>query len=479
MDEVVAIDAARVAGELGLTTAQIENVTALLDAGNTVPFITRYRKEQTGNLDEEQIRAVEARVRSLRQLAERAQTILRLVDTQGQLTPELRAAILAADSLKRLEDLYLPYRPKKRSRAMMARERGLGPLADRLWKQDPSLTDLDAAAAALIDPEKELPGVAEVLQGVGDILAEQIGENPEVRERARKTAWQTGKLSVSATKGGQEKEAGQEYRDYFDYSETVAQIPPHRVLALNRGEKAGALRVKFEWDDARIRAQVAMMLRLTQHRFAAFVQACAADALTRFIQPSLEREIRRELTDKAEAHAVSVFARNLRSLLLQPPLRGQRVVAIDPGFKTGCKLAALDEFGNCLATDLIYVTGSAEKKAAARQKLAQFATEHGAKLFAIGNGTACRETEELISETITEHLPDARYVIVNEAGASIYSASNVAREEFPALDATARGTISIGRRLLDPLSELVKIEPQHIGVGMYQHDVRTRWWSLA
>ena len=472
MDESPRIDFSRVASETGFTREQVENVTALLDEGNTVPFITRYRKEQTGNLDEEQIREIRQRVRSLRQLSERAQTILRLIHTQGKLTPELRETILQVDTLKRLEDLYLPFRPKRTSRAQQARGRGLAPLAERIWNQDSSLGDLDAAAAELVNPEKELPGVAEVLHGAADIIAERISEDAEVRERARKTAWQTGCLSVAAGKADAEK--AKEYRDYFDYSEAVVKIPPHRVLAINRGEKDGALRVKFEWDGGRIGAQVSTTLRLLEHRFAQFMQDCATDALSRLIGPSLEREIRRELTDRAEAHAVGVFAKNSRHLLLLPPLKGRRVLAVDPGFRTGCKLAALDEFGICLATDVLYVTGSAEKKQAARQKLAEFFREHGCHLFAIGNGTACRETEELISEMIAEQLPEARYVIVNEAGASIYSTSTVAREEFPDLDATLRGTISIGRRLQDPLSELVKIDPQHIGVGMYQHDVSPR-----
>jgi uncharacterized protein len=462
------IDFSRVASELGFAPAQVKNVVAMLDEGNTIPFITRYRKERTGNLDEEQLRAIQSRVEALRQLAERSQTILRLIETQGKLTPELRAEIEKADSLKRLEDLYLPYRPKKRSRASAARERGLEPLALRIWKADPDLTDLEAAAAGFVNPEQELPTTAEVLQGAADIIAEQIGDDAEVRARVRKLSWQTGRLSVSAT--DKAAEGGQAFRDYFEYGEAASKVPPHRTLALNRGEKAGHLRVKFEWDDPKVQDAVVQQLQLETHRFAPFLKSCAVDALSRLIHPSLEREVRRELTEKAEAHAVAVFARNLRSLLLQPPLQGRRVLAIDPGFRTGCKVALLDEIGNCLLTDVIYLSG-AEKKGAAKTKLAGLMQEHQCRLIAIGNGTACRETEELITELIAEGLPDVQYIIVNEAGASIYSASLIAREEFPDFDATVRGTISIGRRLQDPLSELVKIEPQHIGVGMYQHDV--------
>ncbi|MEX0717069.1 MAG: Tex family protein [Planctomycetaceae bacterium] len=469
MTEGPSIDLAGVADELHFAHQQVVNVVALLDEGNTVPFITRYRKERTGNLDEEQIRAIERKVTALRQIAERAATILRLVDAQGKLTPKLRREIEGARSLKRLEDLYLPFRPKRRSRATIARERGLEQFADRIWSQDASLADLDAAAASLVDPAKELPDSAAVLQGAADILAERIHEDADARDAARKVARETGRLVASATGAGQA--TGQAYRNYFEFSQRAIDIPPHRAMALNRGEKESALKVRFEWDDDKAQAAVAGRSNLDAHRFSAFLSKCLNDALSRLIRPSLERELRRELTERAETHAVSVFARNLRNLLLQPPLPGKKVLALDPGFRTGCKLAVLDECGRSLATDVISITGSAEKKDATKARLATFLAEHECRLIAIGNGTACRETEEIVAETIAEHAPDARYVIVNEAGASIYSTSTVAREEFPELDATVRGTISIGRRVQDPLSELVKIEPQHLGVGMYQHDV--------
>ncbi len=467
MDAAAPIDFSKIAAQLKLREPQVRQVAALLDDGNTVPFITRYRKEQTGNLDEEAIRQIQEQVDSLRQLAERRQAILRLIESQGKLTPELRTEIESADSLKRLEDLYLPYRPKRQSRATKAKDRGLEPLADAIWNQ--TISDLNQAAGEYVNADKEVNTVEDALNGASDILAERISETAAVRDACRKLANDTGTLEIQATKEG--KESGSDFRDYFDYSERVSKIPPHRVLAINRGENTGMLRVRFGWNDARAGVTVSFHYRFPDHRFSQFLTDCAEDALSRLIKPSLEREIRRELTEAAERHAVEVFAQNLRSLLLGAPLPSTRVVAIDPGFRTGCKIAALDESGNLLAHDVISILGKDEQHAEARQKLQDFLKEHDAKLIAIGNGTACRETEELVSDLIEQSMPDVRYVVVNEAGASVYSASSVARDEFPNLDATVRGTVSIGRRLQDPLSELVKIEPQHIGVGMYQHDV--------
>jgi len=469
MGESQAIDLSHVADELGLKIRQVDGVMSLLDDGNTVPFITRYRKEQTGDLNETQIRDIAQRVDLLRQLVERSAAVLRLIEAQGKLMPELQAAIAQAETLKRLEDIYLPYRPKRASRASQARDRGLEPLADRIWNDDPALGPLETAAGEFVDPAQNLPGTVEVLQGAADIIAERISDSTDLRERVRSLAWSTGRLSVSVTKTGAEQ--GQEYRNYFDYSEAISRIPLHRVMAINRGEDASALRVKFECDRARIERVVADYFELSHRRQTEYLTECATDAVSRLILPSLQREFRRELSERAERHAVDVFAENLRHLLLQPPLCGERVVAIDPGFRTGCKIAVLDDCGNLLAHDVIFVTGPAEKRAANRLKLAGMLQQHDCNLVAIGNGTACRESEELVAEMIAADRPDARYVIVNEAGASIYSASEVAGEEFPNLDATVRGTISIGRRLQDPLSEQVKIDPQHLGVGLYQHDV--------
>ena len=465
------VDIKRVAAELHLRYDQVQHTVQLLDEGNTVPFITRYRKERTGNLHEEQIRAIQERVLSLRHIFERASDILRLIEAQGKLTPQLKSEIEQADSLKRLDDLYLPFRPKRRSRATMAKERGLEPLADAIWSQLLAQTGLADAAAKYVNAEQELPDTNKVLEGAADILAERIADDANLRELCRKVAKETGRLASFGTKSADQTHP--EFRDYFDYTEPVSKIPPHRILALNRGEEQKALRVSFNWDDQRAEKVASDHLQIERHRCREFLAACATDALARFIQPALDREFRRDLTEKAERHAISVFAQNLRNLLLQPPLHSQRVLAIDPGFRTGCKLAVLDEVGGVVVVDVMYIL-SDEKKLDAKAKLAEMIRQHGCQVIVIGNGTACRETEELVAELISSQCPEIQYIVVNEAGASIYSTSSVAQQEFPQLDAIARGTISIGRRLQDPLSELVKIEPQHIGVGMYQHDLNIK-----
>ena len=585
------LDCSRIAQDLQIRRVQVESVVQLLDEGNTVPFITRYRKERTGGLNEEVIRQIQARIAQMRALAERKQTVLKSIENQGKLTDELRAAILAADSPKRLEDLYLPYKPKKRTLATEARERGLEPLALAVWSRDPAVNNLAEVLPTLVNPEKGLNSPEEVLAGVQHILAEMIAETADVRAAVRAVLWESGKLCTSKHEKLPENQ-GLDYKDYFQFTEPVRHIPPHRILAINRGEKENALAVRLEFDADRVQQAAWSALgqrlaaiapqpvalgstptegqpqapggrepkaesrdSLADHPHAEFLKAVTADALSRLLLPSLEREIRRELTQKAEQHAVSVFARNLRSLLLAPPLRGRRVLAIDPGFRTGCKAAVLDEVGNLLEDAVIYPHPPQNKKDEARQKLEELVRRHQVQVIAIGNGTACRETEELISDLIAllerrrtgaepvptasaavpdiavaplptelpappltaEALPEQvaaetapalppaevppplpeaaapeavappappaelppappelAYVIVNEAGASVYSASAVGREEFPNYDATTRGTISIGRRLQDPLSELVKIDPQNIGVGLYQHDVSPR-----
>ncbi|HEY7428440.1 MAG TPA: Tex family protein [Gemmataceae bacterium] len=657
------LDLSRIAQDLQIRKIQVENVVQLLDEGNTIPFITRYRKERTGGLNEDVLRTIQERVQLLRQLAERKQTILRSIDNQGKLTPELRAAILAADNPRRLEDLYLPYKPKKRSLAMAARDKGLEPLALAIWHGDPAVGNLGEVLPSMLNPEKELATPEQVLEGVQHILAETVAESADVRAGVRNVLWDTGKLCTNKSEKLAEGQ-GLEYKDYFQFTEPVRHIPPHRTLAINRGEKENALQIKLEWD-AETGLRVALERlplpapgsspslpeaiapppapseapppepaptteavpqtetspapmaeapspsvetpaptaetappvaeapapapeaaapkpepapvpptprvditplpqraeALRKHSHADFLRQVTADALTRLLVPSLEREIRRELKGRAEDHAVSVFARNLRSKLLAAPLRGRRALAIDPGFRTGCKLAVLDEIGNLLEDGVIYPhTGS--KRHEAKAKLEELVRRHQVHVIAIGNGTACRETEEVVSELIAEldarrrgevppapppqapaapaaeaappaaaesipvpaaaeaaapsqpeasaanplpeatpaaettpplaeaaaapapaeppppppeplpdALPELAYVIVNEAGASVYSTSPVGKEEFPSFDATLRGTISIGRRLQDPLSELVKIDPQHVGVGLYQHDV--------
>lgn len=474
MDNKLQVPLEQIAGELSLEVRQVAAVVQLLDSDNTVPFITRYRKEQTGNLDEVQIRDIERRVQFQRQLTEKAANILRLIEGQGKLTDELKQQIESATTLKRLDDLYLPFRPKRKSRAEAARQKGLELLAQLI--REGKADSLEATAAEYVDSEKDVPDVAAALAGASDIIAEWISEDVSIRDLSRKLAWRTGSLSASAAKsnGDAGSEVPGEFQNYLGFEDQVWRIPPHRVLALNRGEKANALRVKFDWDRELARKNISAACNLESHPQLNLMTECVRDCVERLIHPSIEREVRRELTEQAERHAIEVFAKNLRSLLLQPPLRNEKVLAIDPGFRTGCKLAALDEFGQCQHHDVIYVTGSAGKKAKTLEKLAGILKEHECSLIAIGNGTACRETEELVSELISSSCPECRYVIVNEAGASVYSASSVAGDELPDYDATVRGTVSIGRRLQDPLSELVKIDPQHIGVGMYQHDMSAR-----
>jgi uncharacterized protein len=620
------LDLSRIAQDLQIRKVQVESVVQLLDEGNTVPFITRYRKERTGGLDEEVIRTIQHRVGQLRQLADRKQTILKSIENQGRLTDELRQALLAADTSKRLEDLYLPYKPKKATLASKARERGLEPLAAAVWTRDPAVANLGEVATSMVNPEKELNTPADVLAGAGHILAELIAETADVRAAVRSVLWETGKFCTSKHEKLQ-PEQGLEYKDYFQFTEAIRTIPPHRILAINRGEKENALQVKLEFDAEGVQRRALDKLPvpssapapapvptaegtpppadrppehgprhgpprgpaplrdpLQDHPHAEFLRGVLNDALSRLLLPSLEREIRRELTTIAEEHAVSVFARNLRNLLLQPPLHGKRVLALDPGFRTGCKVACLDETGNLLEDGVVYPHQPQNKREEAKARLEDLIRKHNLAVIAIGNGTACRETEELVSEliarleapaaapppapeatpapvnngtvyaadapTVTVTAPvadppavaapetppaapalpapgevgavalapvetppapaaeapaplppvpesaappaptpqpppapeppaprtpiEVAYVIVNEAGASVYSASAVGREEFPNFDATLRGTISIGRRLQDPLSELVKIDPQNIGVGLYQHDVSPR-----
>jgi protein Tex len=468
------IDLAPVSHGLSLPIAQVESVVRLLDAGNTIPFITRYRKDQTGGLDEEQVRQIQDRVGRLRALAERKQTILRSIEGQGKLTPELAKAIETADSIKRLEDLYLPFKPKKQTLATLARERKLEPLATEILLASPQAENLDTRAADFVDPDRQVNNIADVLLGVGHILAEDFSERADLRGRLRRIVKRTGQLVSAKTEIAEQQ--GKEFRDYFEFREAISKIPPHRVLAINRGERAKMLRVKIEADQAAMSQEAESMLVPPEHPHVDFLKACAHDALERLVLPSLEREIRREITEAAETHAVEVFAKNLRNLLLLPPVRGRRVLAVDPGFKSGCKLAALDEFGNLIDQTVIHLVGKEERKAEGRAKIVELIKQHSLQLIALGNGTACRETEEILGELLANELKDdgVAYVIVNEAGASVYSTSPIGREELPQYDATLRSSISIGRRLLDPLSELVKIDPGSLGVGLYQHDVKAK-----
>ena len=639
MNSTISVDLGHLARDLNLPADKVDRTVALLDEGNTVPFITRYRKDLTGGLDEEQIRAIQSRIGKLRQLAERKQTILKTIEAQGKLTPELAEQIQNATTPKRLEDLYLPYKPKKQSLASIAREKGLEPLAIEIVESHPAAADLQARAAEFVDVAKELPTAAEVLEGVGHLIAERYSENAELRGRLRRIFHRSGKIvcirveappapaaapaeaaseappetaavlpaaAANEGEGGQRGEGeigthhpvamdaaavtadaetlvadsatlpmsaiadavraakaeaestaiespasavdqegesrGEEegeaiaaeqaspplphspthnpetgelpataepprlftppatvpipvadikkknkkkkkkvlsehaFKDYYDYSEPLHRVPPHRVLAINRGERARAIRVRIEADERAMEQDAIHYFVAPDHPHAEFLRQCVRDALTRLLIPSLERELRREQTEKAEEHAVDVFIRNLRKLLLQQPVRSRRVLAIDPGFKSGCKLVALDEFGNLLGHGVVYVIGKEDRRAKARQRLAEFARQHNVSVIAIGNGTGCRETEQLVADVLGEELKDRdmSYTVVNEAGASIYSTSPLGREELPQSDALQRGAVSIGRRLLDPLSEMVKINPANLGVGLYQHDLKAK-----
>ena len=618
---------------LGIPLRQIQTVAELLDEGNTIPFIARYRKDQTGGLDEVQLRKIQARLEKIAQLNERKQAILRSIESQGLLTDELREKIESASTSKRLEDIYLPYKPKKQTLAASARERGLEPLADAILAAAEA-GNLEEIAAPFVSTEKGVNSVQDALAGAGHIIAERFSENIELRQALREILQRSGKIVCSqmenvsseaveqfikaestpaqaaeepaaeeavaeesvaeesvAEEAVAEEPAAEEpateeavveepaaeepvaeepvaeepateepvadsveadaaeidvafalaqnaladkdqvvvsknalkrqhkaelharevaaagdlaaiptpqktaqkkkksdkkaeleqklhkaFMDYFNFQEDIRKIPPHRILALNRGERAKVLRVKLEYDSPSMKSRVNELSIPANHPYADFLSNCAEDALVRLTMPSLEREARRELTERAETHAVDVFAKNLSNLLLQPPVRNLRVLAADPGYKSGCKLVALDQFGNFLDRNVAYIAGKKSKNDENKQIVLDMVTKNGINVVAIGNGTACRETEEFFANLIatTEEMKNVSYVIVNEAGASVYSASPLAREEFPEFDATVRGSISIGRRLLDPLSELVKIDPANIGVGLYQHDIKTK-----
>ena len=672
MYEATSFECSRIAQDLQVRKVQVESVVQLFNEGNTVPFITRYRKERTGGLDEDAIRLIQTRLNFLKQLNERKETILKSIESQGKLTEELRREILNAPTVRRLEDLYMPFKPRKKNLAQAAREKGLEPLALAIWFSDPAVGNLAELLPSLINPEKQLNTVEEVQTGVQHLIAEMINETAEVRAQVRRVLWKTSAVGSVRSEKAREGQ-GNEFKPYFQFKEPTQDIRPHRILALNRGEKEGVLKVKLEWPTEAIQQTALAVLAehllkdagkpapmpapapapvpatlspemppaeappaealsappmetppaeappvetssappmetppaeappappidpppaaplveslsteakpaLTGEPLAdglefrsphsAFLKICLDDCLNRLLLPSLEREIRSELTDEAELHAVKVFAHNIRSLLMQPPLIGRRVLAIDPGFRTGCKLAALDEFGNLLGQTVIFphgggpggnkrrekkpkeqpapatpsptptapeapppppepaapsmetpvptpeladtttptpemgptpaaeapgspesapvahAPGSSEpttpaapeaptidKRAEAKTKLVEFVQQHHLDIIALGNGTACRETEEIIAEIIASNLPELAYVIVSEAGASVYSVSPIAKDEFPNLDATVRSGASIGRRLQDPLSELVKIDPQSLGVGLYQHDM--------
>ncbi len=465
MDEIVRI----LAAELGKDPKHIENVITLLDEGNTIPFIARYRKEMHGAMDDTSLRTLETRLQYLRGLQERRDTIKAAIEGQGKLTPELERSIARASTLAELEDIYRPYKPKRRTRATMAREKGLTPLAELLFAQKPGTPAPEQAAKAYVDAEKGVESVEDALKGAGDIIAEEISDSAALRKTLRLVVRRHGKLRSEAT--GEEDSV---YRLYYDFIQPVARMQGHQVLAINRGEKEKFLKVSLELDHDTAMQTVYNACIKGNTNAAGFIRQAAEDAYDRLIFPSLEREIRGDLTDSACEGAIGQFALNLRPLLMQPPVKGKVTMGLDPGYRNGCKVAVVDGTGKVLDTTVVYPTFSEKKKQEAIESLARLVEKDNVEHLAIGNGTASRETEQMAVELIQKEAKKGRnlsYMIVSEAGASVYSASPLAAEEFPQFDVNLRSAVSIARRLQDPLAELVKIEPKAIGVGQYQHDM--------
>jgi uncharacterized protein len=457
----------RMADQLHIRIQQAAASIELLDGGNTLPFIARYRKEATGGLDEEQIRLLSESLAKLRALDERRETILHSIGEQGKLTPELEQQLQSAESLTALEDLYQPYKPKRRTRASVARERGLQGLADLILQQARSDMSLNALAASNLN--EAVPTVEEAWAGARDIVAEVISDDPQVRGETRLRALQWG--SMHCEKIEEAQDVRRVYELYYDFELRVDRLRPHQTLAVNRGESEKVLRVRVDVKERDWRAAIALHYRVNlRSPFVRQLQDAINDAAGRLLLPAIERDVRRELTEKAETHAISVFAANLRALLNQPPLAGHTVLGIDPGFRTGSKVAVIDPTGKVLQTGTIYPHEPHKRWEEALKVLSELIQRYQVTLISIGNGTASRETEGLVAE-LTRSLPAVKYLIANEAGASVYSASPLARLELPDLDVSLRGAVSIARRVQDPLAELVKIDPKSIGVGMYQHDV--------
>ncbi len=465
----------KIAAELGVRANQVEAAVKLIDEGCTIPFIARYRKEATGALNDEQLRDLYDRLVYLRNLEEKKQTVLASIEEQGKLTEELRSQILAAETQVAVDDLYRPYRPKRRTRATIAKEKGLEPLANILMLQMLKTPVLEEAAK-YVDPEKEVATPEEALAGARDILAEFISDNADYRKHIRELTMKKGSL-VSAAK---DPEAESVYEMYYDYNEPLVKAAGHRTLAINRGEKEKVLTVRIEApvDDV-IRYLEKQVITNTQAQTAPILRDVIADAYDRLIAPAIEREIRNDLSEKAEDGAIKVFGKNLEQLLMQPPIKGQVVLGWDPAFRTGCKLAVVDETGKVLDTTVIYPTAPQNKVEEAKVVLKKLISKYHITLISLGNGTASRESEQIIVQLLKEIPVQVQYIIVNEAGASVYSASKLATEEFPNFDVGQRSATSMARRLQDPLAELVKIDPKSIGVGQYQHDMNQKKLSEA
>ena len=459
-----------IAKELGVKPGQVESAVTLLDVGNTVPFIARYRKEVTGELQDEQLRTIEERIKYLRNLEARRQEIINAITEQEKMTDELMASLMKAVKLQELEDLYLPYRPKKRTRAMIARERGLEPLADMILNDTVTSGNPLDIAREYISEDVTTP--EDAIQGASDIVAEIVSDSADFRATLRKRMWKEGFIQAELVEDNEHKD---QFLQYNEYAEPVRQMPSHRILAVNRGEKLGALKLALTVpDESYIQYMVRGITNNEQSIFCDVKASAVADAYKRLMFPALERDIRNELTESADEQAIKVFGVNLKNLLLQPPLAGHVIMGLDPGYRTGCKMAIIDAQGNVLDYGAYYLTNSEKLKQEAQKKLAEKIRKFNVTLLSIGNGTASYETEQFASKMIEEEKLDCHYIITNEAGASVYSASKLAIDELPDLDVTIRGTVSIARRVQDPLAESVKIDPKSIGVGQYQHDVNQK-----
>lgn len=464
--------AERIASELNLKQWQVDNTIALIDEGNTIPFISRYRKEATGELNDEVLRTFDDRLTYLRNMEERKADIKRIIEEQGKLTAELTAEIDNAEKLSELEDIYRPYRPKRRTRATVAKEKGLEPLATMLYMQTIKSGTAEEAATAFIDAEKGVETSEAALEGAMDIIAEMISDNADHRKKIRELTSKDGLLTSKATNPDEDSV----YRNYYEFSEAVSKTVPHRVLAINRGEAEKCLSVKIETDSEKILSYLKRK-ELPKEDFIGrnYVESAIEDAYNRLIQPSIEREVRNELTDVAHEQAMQIFRENLKNLLMQPPIRGQVVLGLDPGYRTGCKVGVVDSTGKVLDTGVIYITHSDTQRESAKAFIKSLIEKHNITLISIGNGTASKETEIFASNLIKELAgKTVKYIMTNEAGASVYSASKLAAAEFPEFDVTQRSAISIARRVQDPLAELVKIDPSAIGVGQYQHDMNQK-----
>ena len=460
---------AYLANLLKLKTSQINAAIKLIDEGNTIPFIARYRKEATGDMKDEQLRDLNDKLIYVRNLIKRQNEIKNNIEEQGKMTPELSLAIDKVEKLQELEDIYLPYKQKKRTRAMIAKEKGLEPLAQFILKQEDSSEKLEDIALKYLNDE--VTSSDEALAGASDIIAETISDSADIRAKLRQHLWQTSSLSITRDKEADSDEA---FLMYEDYTEPIKHLPSHRILAINRGESKDILKVKLISDIDKDIAIITKFILKQNSPYKEFLTNAIIDAYKRLIFPALEREIRNQLTETAQTQAIHVFASNLKQLLLQAPLAGYTVMGLDPGYRTGCKMAIVDATGQVLDYGVLYITMSEDAKAKSAQKLLYYIQKYQVNLISIGNGTASYETEEFVANLINEHKLPVHYLITNEAGASVYSASKLAVEELPEYDVTIRGAISIARRIQDPLAELVKIEPKAIGVGQYQHDVNQK-----